>query len=259
MTVLLVGCGRMGGALARGWVGSEDVAVFDPVAPAMEGTRALPSIEEAQALPGPLSVVIAVKPQVLGNVLPGLRPLADAGALILSIAAGATLATLARTLGEGARLVRAMPNTPAAIGRGITAAFAAPTVDRAGRDRVTGLLRAVGDVVWLEDEAQMDAVTAVSGSGPAYFFRFTEALARAGEEAGLSPELAMKLARATFIGAGALAESSDEALATLRQQVTSPGGTTAAALARFDSEGSLDGVVEDAVQAAAARSRELAL
>lgn len=259
MTVVLVGCGRMGGALARGWAGSENVAVFDPMAPAMEGVRRLATIDEAQALPGPLSVIIAVKPQVLGDVLPGLRPLADAGALIISIAAGATLATMARTLGTNARLVRAMPNTPAAVGRGITAAVAAPTVEPEGCDRVTALLGAVGEVVWLEDEGQMDAVTAVSGSGPAYFFRFAEALARAGEEQGLSPELATKLARATFIGAGALAESRHEELATLRQEVTSPGGTTAAALARFDRDGTFEAIVGEAVDAAATRSRELAL
>lgn len=259
MSVLLVGCGRMGGALARGWAGREHVAVYDPAAPAMDGVVMLKDLGEVAALPTPLTVVVAVKPQILSEVLPGLRPLAEAGALIVSIAAGATLETLARPLGANPRVVRAMPNTPAAVGRGITAAIGAANVSAEDRARVDALLGAVGSVVWLDEEAQMDAVTAVSGSGPAYFFRFAEALARAGEDAGLSPDLAMKLARATFIGAGALAESREEPLAALRQEVTSPGGTTAAALARFDAEGALDIVTQKAVDAAAARSRELAL
>ena len=259
MTVLLVGCGRMGGALARGWAPREDVVIVDPVAADIEGTRRLATIEDAYALPRPLCIVIAVKPQILGDVLPHLQPLAEAGALIVSIAAGATLSTLQASLGSSAHLVRAMPNTPAAIGRGITAAVAVPAVDAEERGRIADLLGAVGEVVWLDDERQMDAVTAVSGSGPAYFFRFAEALARAGIDQGLSPELAMTLARATFVGAGALADSSEETLDALRRDVTSPGGTTAAALTRFEQDGAFDAITTEAVAAAARRSKELAL
>jgi pyrroline-5-carboxylate reductase len=257
-TVLLIGSGRMGGALARGWIGRENVAVYDPAAPAIEGTTRLAALDEASGLPKPLTVVIAVKPQLLDQVLPSLVPLAQADALFVSVAAGATIARYAAVLGAGARIVRTMPNTPAAIGRGITALVAAPNVDRAARDYAELLLQAVGETVWVENEAQIDAVTAVSGSGPAYFFRFTEALARAGEREGLSPELAMKLARATFTGAGALADARTDPLADLRVEVTSPGGTTAAALGRFDADDALDRLVADAADACAKRSRELA-
>lgn len=258
MGVLLVGCGRMGGALARGWRSNEDVAIFDPAAPAIEGVRRLGGLDEADTLAPPLTVVIAVKPQILGEVLPSLRPLAQAGALIVSVVAGATLATLRNGLGEDALLVRTMPNTPAAVGRGITAGVAGDGVSPEYRERAAQLLEAGGDFLWLEDEDQMDAVTAVSGSGPAYFFRFTEALARAGVGAGLSEDVAMRLARATFVGAGALAGARQDDVAALRQEVTSPGGTTAAALARLDAGEALDRLVAEAVEAAAARSRELA-
>lgn len=257
MAVLLIGCGRMGGALAKGWRNSEEVAVFDPAVPDIGGVRRLDSLDEAQELPRPLTVVIAVKPQILDQVLPSLQPLAEAGALIVSVVAGATLTTLSTALGEGALLVRAMPNTPAAIGRGITAAVAAAPVGDEHRARAAQLLEAAGDILWLDDERQMDAVTAVSGSGPAYFFRFTEALAKAGEAAGLPAEVAMRLARATFMGAGALAEAGEVDVASLREEVTSPGGTTAAALARFDADDALDRLTAEAVEAAAARSREL--
>lgn len=258
MTVLLIGCGRMGGALARGWRDKEEVAVFDPAAAPLDGVKMLDSLSEAEALPRPLTVVLAVKPQILGGVLPSLLPFAEAGALIISVAAGATLQMMAAALGPEALIVRTMPNTPAAVGRGITAAVAPANVGDDHRRRVTELISAVGEVVWLDDEAQMDAVTAVSGSGPAYFFRFTEALARAGVAAGLPETVAMQLARATFVGAGALAEAREDEVSALRQEVTSPAGTTAAALARFDEDGAIDRLVTQAVDAAARRSRELA-
>ncbi len=257
MTVLLIGCGRMGGALARGWKGSEDVVVYDPAGASLDGVTRLASLAEAGGLKQPLTAVIAVKPQILSEVLPSLRPLAEAGALIISVVAGATLTMMAEALGSAAPIVRTMPNTPAAVGRGITAAVAVPAVTIEHRGRVSELLSAVGELVWLEDERQMDAVTAVSGSGPAYFFRFTEALAKAGSAAGLPEAIAIQLARATFVGAGALADSRGEDVGVLRQEVTSPGGTTAAALARFDEDAALDRLVLEAVEAAAARSREL--
>ena len=254
--ILLVGCGRMGGAMARGWAAQETVYAYDPKAEAIPGTIRLDRLA-ADGLPLPLTLVVAVKPQMLGGVLPDIIPFARAGCLILSIVAGATLRGFRDALGPEARIIRTMPNTPAAIGRGVTAAIAGPGVTYADRQRADALLKALGQTLWLEDEAQMDAVTAVSGSGPAYFFRFTEALARAGESCGLDPATAMALARATFTGAAALAESRDDPLDALRIEVTSPGGTTAAALAEFESEEGLDRLVRLAAEAAARRSREL--
>lgn len=257
MPVLLVGCGRMGGAMARGWAEREAIFVHDPLAEALpEGAE---RVEALETLAGEdLVVVLAVKPQIFGTLGPSLRPLADGGALFVSIMAGITLAGLEAALGGAQRIVRAMPNTPAAIGRGITAAAAGPAITAADRARVDQLLAPTGALLWLGDEAQMDAVTAVSGSGPAYFFRFTEALARAGEGAGLPPPVAMQLARATFTGAAALAEQGSADLAALRQQVTSPGGTTAAGLGEMDRGDAIDRLAVAVVDAAAARSRELA-
>lgn len=254
--ILLVGCGRMGGAMARGWADTHDVVVYDPFAPSLPGTRKVDGIDIAD-LPAALVVVLAVKPQMVAEALPAIRPLAERGDLILSIMAGITSTTLSTALGGSERIVRSMPNTPAAIGKGITGAFGGPAVSDADRTMVDALLRSVGDVVWLQSESQLDAVTAVSGSGPAYFFRFAEAMAKAGTEAGLDADLAMRLARATFTGAAALAEADPATLADLRIQVTSPGGTTAAALAQFDEDNGLDRIVGRAVDAATQRSREL--
>lgn len=254
--ILLIGCGRMGGAMARAWSASERVYVYDPQAGDVPGTVRIERLS-SESLPMPLTVVVAVKPQVLADVLPQLAPFARAGCLVLSVVAGATLARFGEALGADARLIRTMPNTPAAIGRGVTAAVAAPGVTAADRDRADELLRALGQTLWLADEDQMDAVTAVSGSGPAYFYRFTEALARAGEACGLPADAAMALARATFTGAAALADTTDDPLDALRIEVTSPGGTTAAALGELDREGAIDRLVARAVRAAAARSQEL--
>jgi pyrroline-5-carboxylate reductase len=258
MSVLLVGCGRMGGALAKGWAGREEVAVFDPAAAPLDGTTRLETLEDALQLPRPLVVVVAVKPQILKEVLSSLRPLADSGALFISVVAGATIAGFRESLGDTVLVARAMPNTPAAIGQGITAVAAGPGLEAEHCARAAELLGAVGEVVWVEKERDMDAVTAVSGSGPAYFFRFAEALAQAGADLGLPPEIAMRLARQTFVGAAALAVSREEPLEALRQEVTSPGGTTAAALAAFDQDQVLDRAVGGAVKAAARRSEELA-
>jgi len=255
MRVLLIGCGRMGSAMARGWRGSGPVLVFDPMVDAVpEGTE---RVETPRAVAGgaELAVVLAVKPQVFGSLGDALRPLADRGALFVSIMAGITLAGLGGALGGSGRIVRAMPNTPAAIGRGITAAVAGADVADADREAVDRLLAPTGELVWIDDEGQIDAVTALSGSGPAYFFRFAEALAAAGTAEGLPPALAMRLARATFTGAAALAEADAAPLAELRRQVTSPGGTTAAGLAGMDP---IDDLARAVVAAAAARSRALA-
>lgn len=257
MTVLMIGCGRMGSALTRGWVGRE-VLAYDPAVELLPpGVRRVESLDLA-SLPEELIVFLAVKPQLFADVAPLVAPIAARGDMLVSIMAGTPLATLSQQLGGTSRLVRAMPNTPVAIGRGITAAIGCAGVDAADRVVVETMLRAGGEVVWLEAEADLDAVTAISGSGPAYFFRFVEALARAGQSVGLAPTLAMQLARATFTGAAALADMREETLATLRTEVTSPGGTTAAGLAQLDHDNVLDRLLVDVVVAATERSRALA-
>ncbi len=202
-------------------------------------------------------MVFAVKPQVIDAVLPDYRRWVAPQTVFLSIVAGKTMAGIHRSLGDAA-LVRAMPNTPAAIGRGITVACAGASVTPAQKQLCDGLLAAVGECAWVEDEALLDAVTAVSGSGPAYVFLLIEALAQAGEREGLPPELALRLARSTVAGSGELARISDQSPARLREDVTSPGGTTRAALDVLMAEGGLRELLAHAVAAATARSRELA-
>jgi pyrroline-5-carboxylate reductase len=256
MHVLLVGCGRMGGALTSAWLGEHGVLVHDPFAAPPDGAQAVEVIDPG-LLPDRLVVVVAVKPQGFPSLEPVLAPLASKDVLFVSIMAGLPLARLES--GLGARVVRAMPNTAVAARRGFTAAVAGAGLSDGDRQRSEALFRRVGDFAWLEDEAEMDLVTALSGSGPAYFFRVTEALARAGEAAGLGADLARRLARATLIGSGALAEQRPEPVGVLRAEVTSPGGTTAAALARLEAGEAVDRLFDEAVRAAAARSRELAI
>jgi pyrroline-5-carboxylate reductase len=258
--VLLIGCGRMGGSLLKGWREAEIVnrpLVVDPALPALGGVTVVANLSD---LPDPLpnTILLAVKPQMMDQALPALATRLPDGALVISIAAGKTIEYLTRHLGSRARIVRTMPNTPAAIGRGITVCCAGPGVDDAGRSLADRLMRAVGEVAWIEDESLMHAVTALSGSGPAYVFLLIEALTEAGIAAGLPPDLAAKLARATVAGSGELARLSPDAPAKLRADVTSPGGTTAAALAVLMAEGGLSELMRRAVAAAAARSRELA-
>jgi pyrroline-5-carboxylate reductase len=202
------------------------------------------------------ALVIAVKPQTFRDAGPALRPLIGASTLVVSIMAGITIAVLDEVC--GGKVVRAMPNTPAAIGRGITVAVAAKGVNADQRATTDALLRATGAVEWVDDEALMDAVTAVSGSGPAYIFLLAEELARAGVAAGLPADLAAKLARDTVAGSGELLHRSDLDAATLRQNVTSPGGTTAAALGVLMGENGLKELMTRAIAAATARSKELA-
>jgi pyrroline-5-carboxylate reductase len=203
-------------------------------------------------------LVLAVKPQVMDAALPAYAPRVDAGALVLSIAAGKPIELFERAFGQGLAIVRAMPNTPAAVGRGVSVLCANAQAGEAQRALAERLMAAVGAVHWVEDEALMHAVTAVSGSGPAYVFHMIEALAAAGAAAGLPEDLAMALARGTVCGAGELARLSQESAAQLRANVTSPGGTTAAALQVLMGEGGLGPLMERAVAAAAQRSRELA-
>ena len=262
-TVVLAGAGKMGGAMLAGWLAqgldAKRVVVIEPHpsddirALAAKGVRLNPPPRDAG---NTAALVIALKPQAFHEAAPGLRPFAGPATLAVSIMAGTTIASIAEVCGGS--VVRAMPNTPAAIGRGITVAVAAKNVGPAQRDIADGLLRATGMVEWVEDEGLMDAVTAVSGSGPAYVFLLAEELARAGVEAGLPEALATKLARETVAGAGELLHRSDLASATLRQNVTSPGGTTAAALEVLMGPDGMQSLLTRAVAAATGRSKELA-
>jgi pyrroline-5-carboxylate reductase len=263
-TILLAGAGKMGSAMLEGWLAlglsPDHVAVLEPQptseisALARRGLRLNPAPDAAGEV---AAVVVAVKPQVAREVMPALAPFVGGATTVVSIMAGRTLAFLAAAL-PGAALVRAMPNTPAAIGRGITVAVPNARVSAEQRALVDALLSAVGAVEWIADEALMDAVTALSGSGPAYVFLLAETMAQAGAAAGLPPALAATLARATVAGAGELLHRSPLDAATLRQNVTSPGGTTAAALEVLTAEDGLAPLMRRAITTATKRSRELA-
>jgi pyrroline-5-carboxylate reductase len=261
-TLVLVGAGKMGGAMLEGWLAlgldPAKIAVMEPkpadaiAALAARGVRLNPaSVDDASV------ILIAIKPQDAAAVVPTLKPLPRANTVVISIMAGPKLSFLQGALGDLA-IVRAMPNTPAAIGRGITVAVPNARVTPHKRTMADALLRAVGAVEWVNDEGLIDAVTAVSGSGPAYVFLLAESLACAGAAAGLPADLAERLARATVSGAGELLHRSALDASTLRQNVTSPGGTTAAALGVLMAENGLDPLMEKAVAAATKRSRELA-
>ena len=266
--LLLAGAGKMGGAMLAGWLerglAPARVVVQDPAPPAevarLLAAHGIASHAALTALDTPPSVIVAaVKPQAMEAVLPGLARLAGPRTLVISIAAGKTIASFERHFGGAGAIVRAMPNTPAAIGRGITVCVANAAATAAQRALATELLGVVGEVGWVGDEGLMDAVTAVSGSGPAYVFLLAEALAAAGRAQGLEASLADRLARATVSGAGELLRLSSEPAATLRQNVTSPGGTTAAALGvLMRAEGGLPAIMHEAVEAATKRGRELA-
>jgi pyrroline-5-carboxylate reductase len=263
--LLLVGAGKMGGALLAGWLrrGLDPTLVYvqDPTpAPEVAGLMASHGIRvrHKTKLPtAPAVMVIAVKPQIMDEVLPALGSSVGPSTVILSIAAGRTLANLASHLPPGTSIVRAMPNTPAAIGQGMTVACASREVTRHQALLCNMLLEAVGEVIWLDDETLMDAVTAVSGSGPAYVFLLAECLTEAGIAEGLDPELAARLARETIAGAGELLRRSDLSPTELRRNVTSSKGVTAVALEVLMGKGSLSDLLKRAVAAAAKRSREL--
>ena len=266
--LLLVGAGNMGHALLAGWLqgGLEParIMVQDPapqphIRQELEA-RGIKLHTGVEAVPEPPAVLLlAVKPQVMDEVLAQLAKLVGSGTVVVSIAAGRQITGLAAHLPEGTAVGRAMPNTPASVGRGITVAVGNAHVTAGQRDACDRLLRAVGEVAWVDDEGLIDAVTAVSGSGPAYVFYLAECLAEAGVAAGLAPALARQLARATVAGAGELLHRSLLDAATLRRNVTSPGGTTAAALEVLTAESDgLPELMRKAVAAAARRSRELA-
>ena len=266
-TILLVGCGKMGGALLRGWLERDvdpvGVYVVDPAeeSRSLAGELGVRYAESANALPldiSPRVVVFAIKPQITNNVVPAYCEFTGRDTVFLSIVAGRTIAHFENRLGDLAAIIRTMPNTPAAIGRGITVACANQSVSTESRAICGTLLSAIGEIAWVDDEELLDAVTATSGSGPAYVFLLIECLAEAGVESGLPADLAMKLAQATVAGAGELAHQSEEPASVLRQNVTSPGGTTAAALEVLMAGDGLRQLLTRAVAAATHRSRELA-
>ena len=267
-TIALAGAGKMGGAMLTGWLARgldpKRVVVIEPhpsaeiEALAAKGIRLNPTASDTGEID---TLVVAVKPQSFGEAGAALKPFAGSSTLVVSIMAGTPIATIKAVMFKavpGGSVVRAMPNTPAAIGRGITVAVAAKNVSAAQRATADALLRATGAVEWVDSESLMDAVTAVSGSGPAYVFLLAEELARAGVAAGLPAELATRLARETVAGSGELLHRSEQASATLRQNVTSPGGTTAAALEVLMGPNGMQTLLTRAVAAATQRSKDLA-
>jgi pyrroline-5-carboxylate reductase len=251
----------MGAAMLAGWrkQGLAPSVVIDPAPGAASlASDGVKVVTSADAVPDgfvPAVIVLAVKPQTAGAAVPGIARFAES-ALVVSIMAGRTIAGVQALIGVDA-VVRAMPNTPAAIGRGFTAAFAAPGVSAAQRELCETLLTAIGAVAWVDTESQIDAVTAVSGGGPAYVFLLTELLAAAAMEQGLPPDLAQRMARATVSGSGALLDATDEDPAAMRRAVTSPAGTTERALAVLMAPEAWPDAMSRAIAAATTRSREL--
>lgn len=254
LNVLLVGCGAMGSALNQGWSTRSylDVTIIDPFL-----SMAHHAVEDLHPDYRPDVIVFAVKPQMIHLTLPQYKIFTDHNPLFVSIAAGITIETIATYMGPQAKIIRAMPNLPATVGQGMTALVSSHPLGLPQKDMLTDLFAAVGQVAWLADEGAIDVVTALSGSGPAYFFRLTECLSEAGIQAGLSPEMAALLAAQTLIGSGMILQKSTFSPKELREKVTSPGGTTDAALCVFNHQNALENLVNAAVQAAITRAREL--
>ncbi len=262
--LVLIGAGKMGGAMAAGWLGGglqpSSLTIIEPnPSDAIAGLAARGVVVNPSQTPPPDLLALAIKPQSLDDAAPRIAALVREQTLVVSILAGKTIANLKARLPRARAVVRAMPNTPAAIGRGVTAAFASAEVAPEQRRWTERLLLAVGAFHWVDDEAAIDAVTAISGGGPAYVFALTEALAAAGEALGLPAELAMSLARGTVEGAGELMRREpDTPPSVLRRNVTSPAGTTAAALAVLQGKDGLDSLMARAAAAARARAEEMA-
>ena len=264
--ILLVGCGKMGGALLAGWldqgVPTDQILVVEPSIDAKrsgipDGVSVLKDAADIADDFEPAVVIFAIKPQVMGEVVPLYDRFTAAGTVFMSIAAGTPIRFFEDNLGVGAVVVRVMPNTPAAVRRGMSVLCANVHADQVQQNLCAELMAAVGDTAWLKDEGLMDAVTAVSGSGPAYVFHLIECLAQAAEDVGLAPDLAYRLALQTVSGSGELARLSDDEAAQLRINVTSPGGTTQAALEVLMGDDGLQTLMTAAVRAAENRGREL--
>ncbi len=261
--LLLIGAGRMGSALIKGWLkrGLGPIMAVEPKpSPALRKLKGLKFVSTIEAVPPQRwrACVVALKPQILKTEAARLKPVAASGVPMISIAAGTSVEFLNKAWGWRARIVRAMPNTPGAIGRGISALYGASKATAKDKKLAESLLAALGQTVWVKSETLIDAATAVSGSGPAYVFALAEALAAAGEAAGLPRAAAERLARATVTGAGALLDADKRAAADLRRDVTSPGGTTEAALKILLADNGLQALMRRAVAAAKARAEELA-
>jgi pyrroline-5-carboxylate reductase len=260
--LLLVGAGRMGGALLKGWLARRlgPVVVVEPNPPPnlrkLRGVTLLKNVEDA-----PVNVracVVALKPQILKTEAARLKPVAQTGALMISIAAGSSIKSMTKAWGRGAHIIRTMPNTPGAVGEGISALYAPANISAKERKLAESLLAALGDTLWVKRETDIDIVTAVSGSGPAYIFLMAEALAAAAEAEGLPRDIAMRLARKTIVGSGALLKADPASAVQLRRNVTSPHGTTEAALKILMAENGLKKLIARAVSAARKRAKELA-
>jgi pyrroline-5-carboxylate reductase len=262
--LLLVGCGKMGGAMLSGWLerGLARAVVVEPHAEAAASFAGRATIvPDAASIPAdarPAAVILAIKPQEAPATLPAYARFATPETVFVSIMAGRSVASMRAALGAGAAVVRAMPNTPAAVRQGFTAAFAAPGVSVAQKALADLLMQAVGEVAWVEEEDQINPVTAVSGGGPAYVFLLAEVMEKAAIEQGLPPDLARRMARATVAGSGALLAASEQDAADLRRAVTSPKGTTERALEVLMAPEAWPALMSRAIQAATDRARELA-
>lgn len=264
--LLLIGAGKMGGAMLAGWLKqgtpADRIAISDPLVSdemqALAAEHGFAVNPDLDTLSGVEVVLLAVKPQMMDQVLPALQALGQDKPLYLSVAAGRTIAGFEAAFGSDAAIIRAMPNTPAAVGRGITAICPNQHCSEQQVALASDLLSAIGEVVAIDDEKLMDAVTGVSGSGPAYVFHLIECMAAAGEAEGLPADIAMKLARATVAGAGELVHQSPLSASTLRENVTSPAGTTAAALDVLMAEDAMPRILREGIAAATRRSEELA-
>ncbi|MEE4237971.1 MAG: pyrroline-5-carboxylate reductase [Anderseniella sp.] len=264
--LVLIGAGKMGTAMLEGWlkagVTGNQVVIFDPAPPpetqALIASHAITHNPEPDQVTGIEVILLAIKPQMVDEVLPGLAALAHGKPLVVSVVAGKTIAALKSHFGEATPVIRTIPNTPSAVGRGITAMAPGSDVSAAQVDLATALLTAIGEVVTVDDEGLIDAATAISGSGPAYVFYMAECLTEAGKALGLPDDVAERLARATVAGAGELMRVTGTDAGTLRQNVTSPKGTTYAALQVLMADDGLEPLMCKATAAAEKRSRELA-
>ncbi len=264
LSITLIGCGKMGASMIHGWLGAnliKHAEILDPneIDDSLSSHTDLFHVKlmESLSLAKTDIIILAVKPQIMDDVCAELSKILPAGIPVISIAAGTSTAYFEKQFSKDTPIIRTMPNLPAIVGQGITALYASDTVSKNHKDIASSLLNAVGETIWLDDESQMDAVTALSGSGPAYVFYMIEVMAQAGEKAGLSKEQAVKLARQTVIGAAALAKvDHDTPAPILRQNVTSKGGTTEAAL-KILMDGKFQNIMDETIQAANQRGKEL--